>query len=373
MGRRFVAGEHLYAGGLHYPYTPTAAMSFAPLAVVPPGLGLALRYAAALAGLWLTLRLLRAMVGTRRRHDPTLVFGVEVLTVVLAAQYVIRDLDDGGPHLLLLAILVGGIYCVWRGRDALGAMWFGLAMVLKAPAGLMLPFLVWKRQWRLAGLAIAATVAWTLLPMTWMGPASWWRHQEEWSRTALHSALGDPSRGAKASEQRVQNQSLKRAVTRYLVTYPNGHPLRLSHPAYVSFWNLDPGTARWIVAGALGVFLLLCAWLMRGPYRGRDDPGWLLECSAVLILALLLSPVTWTQHLVLVIPALYLIVTEGYAIRPLGVAASGAVAAYAVLALVLNREILGRNLSLLALSYSIHTLALLLVLAVVLLRRPTAD
>jgi hypothetical protein len=112
---------------------------------------------------------------------------------------------------------------------------------------------------------------------------------------------------------------------------------------------------------------------MRGPYRGRDDPGWLLECSAVLILALLLSPVTWTQHLVLVIPALYLIVTEGYAIRPLGVAASGAVAAYAVLALVLNREILGRNLSLLALSYSIHTLALLLVLAVVLLRRPTAD
>jgi len=373
MGRRFLAGEHLYAGGLHYPYTPTAAMSFAPLAMVPPGLGLALRYAAAVAGLWLTLRLLLVMVGKRRGLDSAQAFAVEVLTIILAAQYIIRDLDDGGPHLLLLAMLVGGIYCVWRGRDALGGMWFGLATVLKAPAGLMLPFLLWKRRWRLAAMAIAATVVWTIVPMAWMGPASWWRHQEEWTRTALRSVLGDPSPGVRESEQRVQNQSLKVAVTRYLVTYPNGHPLRVSHPAYVSFLDLDPGAARWAAAGALCVFLLLCTWLMRRRYRGPDDPTWLLECSAVLVLALLLSPVTWTQHLVLVIPALYLIVTEGCAIWPLGVLASGAMGVYAVMALILNREILGRDLSLLVLSYSIHTLALLLVLAVVLFRRPTAD
>jgi hypothetical protein len=222
-------------------------------------------------------------------------------------------------------------------------------------------------------LAIAATVMWTLAPMIWMGPAGWWQHQEEWTGTALRSILGNPSPGVRASEERVQNQSLKFAVMRYLVTYPSGHSLRLSHPAYLSFGNLDPGTARWVVAGLLGVFLCLCAWRMRGRYRGPDDPAWLLECSTVLILALLLSPVTWTQHLVLVIPALYLIVTEGYTIRPLGAAASLAMAAYVVLALVLNREVLGRDLSLLALSYSIHTLALLLLLAVLLLRRPTVD
>jgi len=85
MGRRFLLGEHLYAGGLHYPYTPTAAMSFAPLALVRPGLGLAVRYAAALAGLWLALRWLRAMVWQRRRLDATIVFGVEVLSVVVVS------------------------------------------------------------------------------------------------------------------------------------------------------------------------------------------------------------------------------------------------------------------------------------------------
>ncbi|MGH7207795.1 MAG: hypothetical protein ACREIL_00270 [Nitrospiraceae bacterium] len=30
FGRRYVAGEPLYKGGLHYPYMPTAALSFAP-------------------------------------------------------------------------------------------------------------------------------------------------------------------------------------------------------------------------------------------------------------------------------------------------------------------------------------------------------
>ena len=127
MGRRFLAGEYLYAGGLHYPYTPTAALSFAPLALVRPGVGLALRYAVAIAGLWLTLRMLRTLVGHRRRLDSGTVFAIEAITLVLAAQYIIRDLDDGGPHLLLLAMLVAGIYCVSRGRDGLGATWFGLA------------------------------------------------------------------------------------------------------------------------------------------------------------------------------------------------------------------------------------------------------
>ena len=111
---------------------------------------------------------------------------------------------------------------------------------------------------------------------------------------------------------------------------------------------------------------------MRRRYRSRDDPAWLLECSAVLILALLLSPVTWTQHLVFVVPALYLIAAEGCG-RSLGAAASAAMWVYAVPALLLNREVLGRDLSLLFLSNHMHTLALLLVLAVVLLRRPTVD
>ena len=374
MGRRFLAGEHLYAGGLHYPYTPTAALSFAPLALVPPGVGLALRYAVAIAGLWLTLRMLRTLVGHRRRLDSGTVFAIEAITLVLAAQYIIRDLDDGGPHLLLLAMLVAGIHCVSRGWDALGATWFGLATVLKAPVGLMLPFLLWKRQWKVAAMARSRPPCFgLLLPMAWMEPASWWRHQEEWSRTALQSVLGNTQPGVRESEQRVQNQSLKLALTRYLVTYPDGHPLRRRPPRVPVLWRLDARAADWVVKGGVLMLLLGCAWFTRRRYGSLDDPTWPLEGSAVLILALLLSPVTWTQHLVLIIPALYLVMVEGQAIRPLGSLASAGMWTYAVLALVLNRDTVGKELSLVLLSYHIHTLALLLVLAIVLLRRPTAD
>jgi hypothetical protein len=301
------------------------------------------------------------------------VFAIEALTLVLASQYIVRDLDDGGPHLQLLAMLVAGIFCLSRGREALGATWFGLATVLKAPVGLMLPFLLWKRQWKVAAMAVAATVLWTALPMAWMGPANWWRHEAEWTRTAFQSVLGNTRPGVRESEQRVQNQSLKLALTRYLVTYPDGHPLRLAHPAYVSIGAMDARAADWVVKGAVVALLLGCAWLTRRRYGSPDDPRWLLEGSAVLILALLLSPVTWTQHLVLVIPALYLVMAEGQAIRPLGWLVSAGMWTYAVLALALTRDMVGKELSLVLLSYHIHTLALLLVLAIVLLRRPTAD
>ncbi len=81
-----------------------------------------------------------------------------------------------------------------------------------------------------------------------------------------------------------------------------------------------------------------------------------------MVLALLLSPVTWLQHLVLMMPALYLIVAEDRGVKKLGKAAPSAMWAYVVLSLVLNRELLGRETYLLLLSYHTHTLGMLLVL-----------
>lgn len=372
FGRRFLEGQHLYEGGLHYPYMPSAAMYFAPLAMINPSVGIVMRYAVAVGCLWLTFRMLHTMVRGRSKESPPNGFAIAALTLVLASQYIIRDLDDGGPHLILLAILVGGIYCAWGGQETKGAIWFGLATALKAPAGLFLPFFVWKRQWRLAAFGCAATAFWVVLPIVWMGPSGWWVHQWEWTRVALGSVLGTRTPGVAQNEERVQNQALRPAVMRYLMTYPEGHPLRLSHPGYVRFLNLKPATAGRLATGVMLGLLATCAWQARRRYQGSSDPAWLLEASAVLLLALLLSPVTWLQHLVLLVPALYLIVSEDRGIRRLGTPASAAMAAYVVLSIVLNRDLLGRQTTLLLLSYHTHTLGMLLVLGVLLMRRPTA-
>ena len=62
-----------------------------------------------------------------------------------------------------------------------------------------------------------------------------------------------------------------------------------------------------------------------------------------MILALLLSPVNWVQHLVWLMPALYLILVDARSKAGLGTPTKIALAAYVLLAVVLNYELLGKQ------------------------------
>jgi hypothetical protein len=363
VGRRFLAGEYLYAGGLCHPYMPIAALYFAPLALLDRGLSLALRYTTAVACLCLTLFLLYRMVRDWSEVTPPEGLWISGITLLLAFQFILQDLDDGGPHLILLAILTAGVYAVWQGREKLGAMWFGLAIALKVAPALFLPFFLWKRQWRLAGYTAVASVCWIILPMIWMGPESWWNHQREWTQVAAGSFVGQETPITRENEQRVRNQSLQQALMRYLVTVPEDHPLRRDDPGYVPVLNLPVPTAKILVIAVMLSLLVFFCWYARRPFKGRDDPAWLRESSAVMIFALLLSPVTWVQHLVWLVPALYLIVVHARSQKGLRTSATIALGAYVVLADVLNYELLGRRNFSLLMSYHPFTVAMLLVLA----------
>src|SRR5260370_41747587 len=132
FGRRFLYHEDLYGHGLHYPYMPSAAMYFAPLALVSFTTGILLRYCAALVCLWLSLRMTQTMTRASNPQMEGSGFQISVLTIVLASHYVLRDLDDGGPHLILLAMLVTGVFNAWKGNERFAAGCFGLASALKA-------------------------------------------------------------------------------------------------------------------------------------------------------------------------------------------------------------------------------------------------
>lgn len=372
FGRRFLAGEPLYTGGHCFNYMPTAAMYWAPLALVPPSVGTLLRYVVALGCLAITLRMLSTMVG----HSLPLAGKRPIivgLTLVLALHYLIRDLDDGGPNLILLAMLVGGIYCAWRGREYLGATWFGLAIALKMTPGLFVPFFVWKRRWRLAFATSVATAGWILVPALWMGPSSWWQHQQQWNAVAFSVFSGHEDASREDNELRVQNQTLPLAIKRAVIDYPPGHPLRPERATLGSVVDLSEPAAGRVARLAVLVLLAICCWHSRGGYAGNDDPAWLLETSGILLVALLLSPVTWLQHMVWAIPALFLIVAEDRAGHGLPRLAKAGIWLFVLLSLVLNRELLGRENYLVLLSYHTHTLCMLLLLAMLLALRPTLD
>lgn len=354
FGRRFLAGQSLYQGGQCYNYMPISALYWAPMALVPSRAGMALRYLTALACLLISIRILR-----NTRPSP---FSIIIVTLILGGHYLIRDFDDGGPNVILLAILLGGMSCVWRGRDLLGAFWLGLGIAAKLTPGLVLPYLLWKRRWRAATYTTTATILWILLPALWMGPASWWRHQQQWNEVALSVVHDSSDAGRDLNEQRVQNQALKPALLRYLVTYPSSHPLRLEQAGYVDFLNWSPSTAGRAASGVLLVLGLVSCWATRR--RVEETPRvFLREISGLFLLMLLFSPVTWLQHFVFALPAIYWIVTEQQAApRKLRL---GGIVLFAILALLMNRELLGRDTYLLLLSYHTHTLCLLLLFALV--------
>jgi alpha-1,2-mannosyltransferase len=346
FGRRLLAGEPLYAGGLHYPYMPSAALWFSPFAGLDADLGIAIRYALAIASLALTLALLYHLLPARLRRDPRRARHAVIVALVLSAHYLIRDLDDGGPHLILLALIVAGVYALQRGRDLVAGACLGLAAALKAPALLFLPYLLCKRAWRQAAYFTAAFALWAAAPAVMMGPERWWTHQRAWGETAYASLRGMPSPGVAESEGRVQNQSLPVALARWGARRP----------------------AATMLCGALA---LAAAWRVRRRWRAPGDPALTLEASGVLVVALLLSPVTWTQHLVWLLPAAYLIGAEHIAGRRLSALGLVAMATYALFALLLNREILGRETYMALLAGGLHTAAMLLILLVLVTYRPT--
>ncbi|MBS0181942.1 MAG: DUF2029 domain-containing protein [Nitrospira sp.] len=342
IGRRFLSGEYLYANDYCYMYLPTTGIYFAPLLILERNASLALRYAVAVGCLVITIILFHRMLRGTSHSSAWNRLLVGIGAGALTLQFILNDLDDGGPHLMLLGILTGGIYAIWVGKERLGAMLIGLGIVLKITPALFVLLFLWKRQWRLASYTVLATALWIILPILYMGPTSWWNHHMEWTKNAVLSVFDRQMEGRQENELQKANLSLRHTMLRYLVTYPPDHRLRQVDPGYRPVWDLPSSTANAIV-GAAGLTLLgLFAWSSRRPYQGVGDPAWARECAGILLLALLFSPITWDQHLVWMIPAACVVVSAAARLNG-ELTRTGYImlALYVVLTMVLNYEVVG--------------------------------
>lgn len=342
IGRRFLSGEYLYANDYCYMYLPTTGIYFAPLLVLDRNPSLALRYAVAVACVVVTILLFHRMIGgpsdVNRRGPLWIGIGAGALTL----QFILNDLDDGGPHLMLLGMITWGVYAIWVGKEWLGAALVGLGIVLKITPALFVLLFLWKRQWRVASYTVLATLLWVLLPIVHMGPTSWWDHHAEWARNAVLSVLGQQAEGRQENELQKANLSLRHTMLRYLVTYSPEHRLRQVDNAYRPVLDLPLPVANGIVGivaiGLLGLFARSC----QRAFRRSGDPTWGRDCAGTLMLALFLSPITWDQHLVWMIPAALIVVAA--AVNQSGKLSRAGymmLALYIVLTVLLNYEVVG--------------------------------
>lgn len=359
FGRRFLAGEFLYASGMHLPYPPFWAMAHAPLALLPMPVAKALFFAVGVAALWLLLWLLRTLAVPAFSLDRKRVFWVAAVAVLLAGRYLIRDLAELGVNTALVALTWLAIY-LWRERrDLLAGTSLGLAIALKCTPAIFAAYFLWKRQWRMFTATTAATLLFTLAPMVWQGPAAYRQHMTTWATNAWRGfGSADPSVGVLGPE-RVQNMSLRPTLARYLIHLPPDHPGRASHRLYVDFFDLPPRTAGWVIQAVLFGLLAFFLWWSRAAVAPRRDPGLLWELAALGVLMLLFSPITWGQHCVAVLPACYFIAALFFTRGSLPRWMLAVLAFYVLFVALLSRDVLGRELALLFASYHFETFALL--------------
>lgn len=253
--------------GLPFTYPPLAAMLFAPLALIPLGLGKLFFTLVSAAALAVTLRMALDRVwpqlGTRAAWTAT------ALSVAVALQLEpVRETIGFGQINMVLMVLVAIDVLARKPKWPRGLL-IGLAAAIKlTPIGFLLLFLV-KRDWRTSGHIIGAALGSTALAFLVMPETStkYWLH-----------TLADTGRIGAAYF--ANNQSFKAVISRF-------------GPSELVV------TALWLIAVAL--MLVVAVIAIR---RALDHDDIVLAMTANAAAILLASPVSWSHHWVWVAPAM---------------------------------------------------------------------
>ena len=280
-GAAVLRGEDLYRlrlGTLPFTYPPFAAVVLTALAAVPFGAAVVLLTGASVAALPVTLYLALRL---SRSGEPGQPGGGWAPVVALAAGAAAIWLDParatlgyGQVDILLAAAVLYDLTLPDTSRRK-GAL-IGLAAGIKLTPAIFVAYLLMTRRYRAAATAAAVFAATVAAGFAVIPASSAWYWAGEFANPGHVSPVEDP-----------ENQSLLGVLSRTLHT-ENVLPLWLPLAAAVAVTGLA-------LAAAAG-------------RRGDDAIGFSL-CA---VTGLLVSPISWTHHWVIAIPALPVAGTVAY-------------------------------------------------------------
>jgi alpha-1,2-mannosyltransferase len=232
-----------------------------------------------------------------------------------------QSASEGQLSVLLAALAVIALAAHERHRPVAGGMALGLAIALKLSPALLLPYFLWKRDYRLVlwSLVVVAGVLGLTLAVGW-GP-QWQPSLRIISATGAGSAF-------------VANQSLNGFVLRACCPDLNGLPINSPPVVAAMAWRVSE------LALAGGLVLMLWRW------RPVESLGLWLEYGIVLLALQVALPFAWFHHYAV---GAILIVVVGRLVS-LGRLGSGVMVSLGLAYLVVNLVAyplnqFGRNLS----------------------------
>ena len=328
FGRRLMHGEDVYGPWrsdkdapvlpLHAPYPPSFGLLTAPFHLVDATSGLR---AARTAWALLQLASLVAIAVLLRRlstpRAPPLPEPTErrwpwlwLLTFLATMRFVLRDTHGGGGNLINVALALLALHASERGRDRAAGAWLAFSLVTKPTMVWLLPVFALFGRWRTLRWTAAAGGAFVLLTMALQrfDIAPWWR----WLQGSLAMATMDDPWAAPAFDFPPftwMNQALRFLVARWCGSVPDEFAARVALGVWPGL-GFSTTAVGWLVRG---VSLLLLLAVLRTAWRARHSAeGRLATVAATLVLALLLSPISWKGHHVALVPIVLLLLQQAW-------------------------------------------------------------
>ncbi|MBL8857262.1 MAG: DUF2029 domain-containing protein [Planctomycetes bacterium] len=326
FGARFIARQDPYfdpARGhrVHGPYPPSYVLVTAPLALVPEPLARgawAVLQIAALASCFVLVQRWLSRGWPECAPHASVIFA---LALLLASRFLLRDMAGGGGNILYAVLALWGIEFALRDRNVIGGGLLALSLVLKPNLAPLVLFLVCRRRWRALGATTALALVLFAAPALWYGVENYARLAVRW--------IGDVAQFAQAAEL---NDA--RAI-------PDGFPLAdtsMNQSLREALWRaMAADMAAWIARLAtIGITLVACLTAV----RARGERAATVALTLFLPVSLLISPISWKAHHVVLLGLFVVLIAEVWASRRRWVGIPLVV--YYVTCVLLSEELVGK-------------------------------
>jgi hypothetical protein len=249
-------------------------------------------------------RYLLAEASETTRRTCTLMAGL------LALPLAIDGLCVGTFHLFMVWFMLAGLGRISQNRCFSGSMLLGLAVWVKLLPLLGVAYLLLKRKWQPAALAVAWALAIDVgLTLLAFSPQNGWQEHVKWFRSAavgtVESQLTSPK---PLDEDRLTNQSVAVTLRRLLSRLGSEAS---QNWARVTVADLSGRQLKAIYAAIMALLALGIAFVCRRPGRELSPGQWAVEIALIVLATLWFSPLVWSYHPTAATPALALILSRG--------------------------------------------------------------
>ena len=231
-------------------------------------------------------------------------FIAPLLTMILFAI----NIHLGQSNILMMLAIIMAAYYLLKGKDLFTGVWLGFAMAYKVTPIFFIFYLLLKRKFKAAFFSVMFFGFFTVaVPMIFYSPSRTISFVESWSKMVLEPFV----KGEKVKSTNVNyyhsNQSLDAFLNRHLTTYGEeeyGGLHNWLNPAYFTEGQVST------IGKLLKLFIVALLGFLAIKSRTVNNRVYPFEIALFLMAILFISPVSWVNHYILILPAYIVAVNE---------------------------------------------------------------